>query len=409
VPYWIVTAAYVASSDPGWPRRSKAMMKSCVHEYGKGAFGSMGMRWSYNVGPYVSCVVSGDVDGDGAVEVIVPRGDEYRSGSIYCLRGSDGSLKWNYNVGSDCYYAVLFDIDGDGKLEIIVGNYYGYVYCINSDGTLRWSYQTPGAAILMMPTVFDVDGDGAAEIIFPDINGYVYCLGTDGTLKWYVQPAGANMICDTSAADIDGDGAVEVLAGSDAGYCICLRGSDGSLKWSYNVGSYCEAATLFDVDGDGALEVLTNAEATYRFYCLEPDGTLKWYYTAGDCVFQVAVAAYDIDGDDIVECLGGSSDGYVYCLKGPTGDLKWRYNTGLDTGCTPCIADLDDDGLMEAATCHETTVLILEHDGTFKASLDIGTWVGYYGTVALDDMDGDKKLEIAVFATYGYVYCLGPA
>jgi outer membrane protein assembly factor BamB len=409
VPYWIVTAAYVASSDPGWPRRSKAMMKSCVHEYGKSTFGSMDMRWSYNVGPYVWCVVSGDVDGDGALEVIVPQGHEYRFGSVYCLSGSDGSLKWSYSTGTADYFAVLSDIDGDGELEIMVGNYSGYLYCINSDGTLRWRYLASNIYIWAIPAVFDVDGDGASEIIFGDGNGFIYCLGPDGALKWSVRPAGAYTIYNISVADIDGDGAVELLASSDAGYCICLRGSDGSLKWSYNVGSYCEAATLFDVDGDGALEVLTNADNIHRFYCLEPNGTLKWYYTAGDYVYQVALAAYDIDGDGIVECLGGSGDFYVYCLVGPTGARKWRYYAGDDTACVPCLADLDNDGLMEAATCHGTVVFILEHDGTLKASLDIGTWVGYYATVALDDADGDKKLEILVPGNEGYAYCLGPA
>jgi outer membrane protein assembly factor BamB len=408
-PSWVATAAYVASSDPGWPRRSKAMMKSCTHEYGKSTFGSIAVKWRYSPSGYMQCMVSGDVDGDGAVEVMVPSGNLNYYGYVYCLRGSDGSLKWSYSAGGECYFAALLDIDGDGRLEIIVGDYYGYVRCLNPDGTLRWSYLTSRCTHLAQPTLFDVDGDGAVEVVMGNVNGDVYCLGPDGSLKWSTRPAGAGRVYGTSAADVDGDGLVEVVVALDTRYCVCLRGSDGSLKWSYYVGDICESATLFDVDNDGALEVLTNAEGAYRWYCLEPDGTLKWYYTARGAVTQTAVAACDIDGDGAAECLGVSYDCYAYCLSGPTGALKWRYYMGSGSSAAPCLADLDGDGLMEVVAVGGYVVRILEHNGAFKSSYNIGNTICYYSAPALDDVDKDEKLEIAVPCIEDYVYCLGPA
>jgi len=195
--------------------------------------------------------------------------------------------------------------------------------------------------------------------------------------------------------------------GNDDYYVYCFNGVDGSIIWSYDLGSYCYSATIFDVDGDGMLEVLCNAETLYRFYCLEPDGTLKWYYTSGGGTLSPVFGAFDIDADGVVECMQGSADKYLYCLNGLDGTLKWRYLTGCIVTTAGHSGDVDGDGLMEVTFGSEDyNVYVLEHDGTLKTSYTTGGWIAYLGSVSIDDVDGDDLLEICAASIDYNLYCL---
>ena len=63
-----------------------------------------------------------DIDGDGAVDVVIGCYD----GNLYALRGttdiSAGDLLWSYPLGGMVWYnaPTLADLDGDGRLEILV-------------------------------------------------------------------------------------------------------------------------------------------------------------------------------------------------------------------------------------------------------------------------------------------------
>ncbi|NLX13708.1 MAG: hypothetical protein GXY44_08670, partial [Phycisphaerales bacterium] len=70
------------------------------------------------------------------------------------------------------------DIDADGSDEIFAGAESGYVYCLNSDGSLRWSFNTQ-AAVSDLATV-DFLGDGQRWVVAGGPGGKVFGIDHDG-------------------------------------------------------------------------------------------------------------------------------------------------------------------------------------------------------------------------------------
>ncbi len=75
-------------------------------------------RWRYGTPSYVQTPGSlVDIDGDNKLEFLVPQyGD-----TLYCLNAEDGSLAWKIALAGDIHTPFTGDIDGDGCVEIIAG------------------------------------------------------------------------------------------------------------------------------------------------------------------------------------------------------------------------------------------------------------------------------------------------
>jgi outer membrane protein assembly factor BamB len=228
------------------------------------------IKWYYSIPRgFIGGNAVADVDGDGIVEVIFTAAGVTDGGYIYCLRGTDGSEKWRYAL-PEPWVCALFDVDRDGKIEIIVGGGDGRVYCLNPDGTLKWS-STAGTRAYSFNTIgiYDIDGDGCVEILVQDdLTATLYCLRSDGTLKWSY--AGADW--GPTVADVDGDGKMEVIFPYDI-YLIILE-HDGTLKVNHelDIPEYADWLRAYycamdDIDGDGYLEIILPGD--YYLMCVE--------------------------------------------------------------------------------------------------------------------------------------------
>jgi len=139
-------------------------------------------------------------------------------------------VKWTYYSGASIQTSpAIADLDNDGELEIVIGSAreerdekgtrYWYYYCINSDGSLKWKYETGG--IGSSPAIADLDNDGELEIVIlayyhSEYGAYydaISCIGPDGTLEWmYSYPKGCvNDDYSPAIADLDNDGELEIV------------------------------------------------------------------------------------------------------------------------------------------------------------------------------------------------------
>jgi len=81
---------------------------------------------------------------------------------------------------------VICDIDGDGALEIIIGWGMGGValgglHSIASDGTVEWSHNEVDLDPLRRGVcVCDVDLDGKIEVLYGFADDKCYCLDSGG-------------------------------------------------------------------------------------------------------------------------------------------------------------------------------------------------------------------------------------
>ena len=128
---------------------------------------------------------SKDVGGIGATAISSDESTIYAVGkdNLYAFNTS-GGLLWSFTDPTDSIYGEP-NVGPDGT--IYIGSWDTYVYAVNSDGTLKWKYQTDGSiAPLASPTL---SNDGNTIYVGSgdrnkDEGGTLYALNSNGTLQW---------------------------------------------------------------------------------------------------------------------------------------------------------------------------------------------------------------------------------
>ena len=308
------------------------------------------LRWSYLTGGYVYSSPTIGQDGtiytgseDGKVYAVNPDGTPKwiytTGGNIYssCTIGNDntiyvgsydgklyalnpnGTLKWTYSAGKN--YGSSPAIGDDNT--IYVGSYGNNLVAINPDGTGKWSYPTGGWIWWSSPAIAD---DGTIYIGCED--GKLYAVKSDGTLKWTY--AASSSILSSPAVGSDGT----VYIGSVWGDAYPMGGniyaidSYGNLKWKYGTDGRIQYSSPA-IAADGTIYIGTEDR---KLYALRSDGTLKWTYETGS--FIRSSPAIDHDGTIYV----GSWDDKLYAINSD-GTLEWSYQTGNDIESPPSIGN----------------------------------------------------------------------
>lgn len=184
----------------------------CVDNKGELAWTFRGAA-AFNNGPVIA-----DVMGTPIPEVFAASDD----GVFYCLDGTTGKGVWNHRTfpGRIDTTIAAGDIDGDGAREVLYSGGRGHLYCLSNLGEEKWSFNA-GDWIESAPALGDVDGDGEIEVIFGAANGNVYGLSNHGAIKWCF-PTKKRIAASPTLCDYDQDGRIEILIPSHNGNLYCL-------------------------------------------------------------------------------------------------------------------------------------------------------------------------------------------
>lgn len=228
-------------------------------------------------------VAAGDIDGDGADELITGPGPG--GGPQVRVFKTDGTLlsqffAYDKNFKGGIYVAAG-DVDGDGVDEIVTGVGDGggpQVRIFDMHGNPRF---TPGFFAYgksfrggVKVAVGDFNGDGKEEIITgagpgggPQVMGYTrYGVRI---LNFFAYAEHIRTGVNVSAGDADGDGKVEIITGAGPGGGPQVRFFDGKgqpnpsgtkdfFAYAEHVRSGVEIAT-FDFDEDGDVDIISGA------------------------------------------------------------------------------------------------------------------------------------------------------
>lgn len=160
------------------------------------------------------------------------------------------SLRWTSTL-------PLADLNGDGQLEIVV--------------------TTPAVAA---PTLARRNGEPIPNMVL----ALKYAAGNPELEKlWSYQidsPPGEGGL-DTygpALADADGDSLPDVIFTARDGFVRALKGTDGSLIWSFNMGGITEAGPMLsDLNGDGIPEVIVVTDCRSGSVECSSDGQAALY------------------------------------------------------------------------------------------------------------------------------------
>ncbi|MEA3403513.1 MAG: VCBS repeat-containing protein [Armatimonadota bacterium] len=256
-----------------------------------------------------------DLDGDGAEELIVLRARVARAVT------ATGEELWSVAAGGTARSLAHADIDGDGALEVLLGADDEMIHVIDAatgqverrhhcDIPLRVGRSSVRQPRVGALAVDDLDGDGQLDIIAGLMNANLVRYDTDFNLLWRFDSIEHGML-DMALHDFEGDGALEIAVANRYGSVEIF---DAEGRQTANVRSELGDVQMAigDLDGDGTDEV-ANGSSTGAFTCSTYDGPQRFEFPNYGFAFTELIAA-DLHQAAGQELAAASETGYVYVL-----------------------------------------------------------------------------------------------
>ncbi len=290
------------------------------------------------------------------------------------------------------------------------------------------AYKSAGRIALSV-AVADLNGDGKPDLVVPSMQGDLgILLGKgDGTFNQVVA-LNAYGTSGVAVADLNGDGYPDIVAtnmGNVVGTVEVLLGKgDGSFQPTTvysSGGAYPISVAINDINGDGKPDLVVANEAGVSFGGLlgvllgNGDGTFQppvIYDSGGGDAWSVSIADVNADRkpDLIVAnvCSKTSCAGHglvTVLLNNGDGEFlaPVAYDSGGFQAFSVAVADVNGDGKPDIAVANVLSenigVLLGNGDGTFQPAVTYAPG-GILGngpqSVALADVNGDGKTDLLV-------------
>ena len=268
------------------------------------------------------------------------------------------------------------------------------------------------------PVAVDLDRDGKMELLYSGTS--LYCAdaatgkvlwkcntGKDRSSEWEAWGSSQYTDLTLQVRDIDGDGSLEIINVTTAydASTISVYDSKGYFKpgWPQTTDRTVYALHLTDFDNDGRSELCvglgTGSGSIPSLYVYEPDGSIRggWPKTCGYGLYADSMNSLDVNGDGKKELVLLYDDQFVGAF---TGD-------GTPVGAGGIYSGLNWNGIPVCETvAYEAKCAdwARAHGGYAYASGDhvLGSTreerycvVGTYSGIAVDDLDGDGRQELA--------------
>jgi hypothetical protein len=387
---------------------------------GDGSFDlrKVGETSTEGLGIFGGFILAQDLDGDGLLDLAAPwerRGEE----GLRILRGSGGGA---FDPPEDIYLggmisaAGIADLDRDGRADLIAA--------LSGDPVLRvHRAASPGrfAARRTVPLEFppkdlvslDVGRDGRTDLAVLAV-GAVHILRSSGDLTFGIARSvdlPGTALQDALALDFDGDGEPDLALSDRAGnkILIVLLDRDGAMKGSAERPVHLLPSRLAsaDFDGDGAPDIAVAHQTGSVVSWVSRTGAEARDVSAGQG--QTALEAADADGDGAADLLVSVRDGLLIAFGDGRGEFpRSRLLAGLSGATALRIADVDGDGSADLVAALRDRIAVLFRPGIAEEPERIEVDPGAeVMPLAVRDLDGDGSIDILAGAPEAAVVLRG--
>ncbi len=319
---------------------------------------------------YPMSVASGDVNGDGIVDMVTANS----TGKASLLLGQgDGSFiaQTPVTMGSGSRSVLLTDVNADGALDLITAN-----------------------TSTLVNTVSVRLGNGLGAFLVK--NDFATGTGT-----WKVV-----------AGDFNGDSKIDLATINNSANTVSLLlgNGDGSFqsKTDVTVGTAPRGLAVADVNNDGKLDLITANYSANTVSVLLGVGngmfSSKTDFTVGTAPRAVAIA--DVNNDGKLDLATANSTDNTFSLLFGIGNGGFSPKKDYSVGKTPVdlvFADIDHDSDSDLVICNsgDATISIMINNGagSFSGPISFTTGALPYGLTVMDaNADGQPDVATANFS-----------
>lgn len=381
--------------------------------------------------PASATVTVGDLNSDGAVDLIVARPGN--GATLYTLMGNgDGTFLpprsfTSFVTTPAC--PVVGDFNNDGHLDVAIANHGVGVHPGLGDGSLGPMLLYATSANVSSMVAADVNGDGKLDLVLG--NGVPQAPPSFGTIKVLLgdgngsfggafESATGGLPLDhptydpgfVAVADLDRNGTLDVVAVNRTSNTISVHSGngDGTFGSSMSVpgGLYPWAIATGDFDGDGMQDLVTS----------HPDSTLSLHAGNGPDAFRAWVAfgcehmpgrlqAGDLNRDGIDDLVSMNLDSTISVRYGSHAGLGPAVDyAGRPYPRSMALADLNGDGFPDLVTTSGyvgstvasrpyISVFLGREDGGFEPRRDQAP-AGFLALAGVGDMNEDQRPDLVV-------------
>ncbi len=353
-------------------------------------------------------VVVSDVNGDGKPDLAITN---QSSNNVAVFRNTSVpdtirlSPRVNFSTGNEPRYLTSGDIDGDGKPDLVVPNSQapGTITVLRNTGTggivafaPGVSFATAGYSFPANVAIGDLNADGKPDLVVSDSTNKLYVFENRSSIGSIVFASPVQLALTSynsnfvAIGDLDGDGKPDLAVANDYSDRVgVFRNTtvNGILAFTavtdFATASNPVVVAIGDLDGDGKSDLVTANQYANNVSILRNTST------AGNIAFAPRVdsavgsqpyfvAIGDINGDgkpDIAVSNGVSGSVSVLRNTCTPGLLSFARRINTPTGAYPgglAIADLDGDGKPDMTTANRlggTFSLLRNTTGTYAGTI----------------------------------------
>lgn len=399
---------------------------------------SFDLLWSKSLLSTDVFSASGDINGDGKLELVTVSGNEIR---IFDAQGSVVENTIVLPVDSNPYKLVLDDIDNDDIPEIITGS-------MNSSLMQTFIYKANGVLVAKLTRTGSNDskmfpvaylGDDQLLVAYTtelgkDPRGYAVWNISAETESWYYDVGpGVGVV---SVADVDGDNYKEFIADmfapqngaigngingtgtltSDDNLYSILIDETGEEQLVQKLGEDIEGGSkggsghiLVDLDSDGEYEIIASIAHALPFFpgdaqihILNIDGSLRHKVSVGNNLDPKFLIS-DLDNNGLKEIVVWSSvDASLRIYDDQLNLVKTRTSLGGSKFSAYIASDIDGDGTKEILAQDDKQLQV--YDGN---SLDLEWHYNFTDTINniwTSELDNDQLAEIVITTNDGAIH-----